>query len=74
MPGYSETDEGSGDSGVITTGPSKDAVKKMDQIIQVGLRIFRQAVERNCFADHCDRISTQKLQSLSFKLECPYPS
>ncbi|KAE8453464.1 autophagy- protein 13 [Mollisiaceae sp. DMI_Dod_QoI] len=34
MPGYSETDEGSGDSGVIATGPSKDAVKKMDQIIQ----------------------------------------
>lgn len=33
-PGYSETDEGSGDSGVMTTGPSKDAVKKMDQIIQ----------------------------------------
>jgi autophagy-related protein 13 len=37
-PGYSETDEGSGDSGVMPTGPSRDAVKKMDQIIQVGHR------------------------------------
>ena len=36
MPGYSEADEGSGDSGVIATaGPSRDAVKKLDQIIQV---------------------------------------
>ena len=36
MPGYNEADEGSGDSGVIApSGPSKDAVKKLDQIIQV---------------------------------------
>ena len=36
MPGYNEADEGSGDSGVIaTSGPSRDAVKKLDQIIQV---------------------------------------
>jgi autophagy-related protein 13 len=36
MPGYNEADEGSGDSGVIATnGPSRDAVKKLDQIIQV---------------------------------------
>jgi hypothetical protein len=36
MPGYNEADEGSGDSGVIApNGPSKDAVKKLDQIIQV---------------------------------------
>ncbi|RDL36572.1 Autophagy-related protein 13 [Venustampulla echinocandica] len=35
MPGYSEGDEGSEDSGVIAaTGPSRDAVKKLDQIIQ----------------------------------------
>jgi autophagy-related protein 13 len=38
MPGYNEADEGSGDSGVIaSSGPSKDAVKKLDQIIQVEL-------------------------------------
>jgi autophagy-related protein 13 len=37
MPGYNEVDEGSGDSGdvVAASGPSKDAVKKLDQIIQV---------------------------------------
>jgi hypothetical protein len=36
MPGYNEVDEGSGDSGVMATnGPSRDAVKKLDQIIQV---------------------------------------
>jgi len=36
LPAYSDGDEGSGDSGVIAaTGPSKDAVKKLDQIIQV---------------------------------------
>ena len=37
MPSYDEGDEGSGESGVIpSTGPSKDAVKKLDQILQVG--------------------------------------
>jgi autophagy-related protein 13 len=36
MPGYNEADEGSGDSGVMASnGPSRDAVKKLDQIIQV---------------------------------------
>jgi hypothetical protein len=36
MPGYNEADEGSGDSGVIAAnGPSRDSVKKLDQIIQV---------------------------------------
>ena len=36
MPGYNDVDEGSGDSGVIaTSGPSRDSVKKLDQIIQV---------------------------------------
>jgi hypothetical protein len=40
MPGYSGEDDGSGDSGVMpTVGPSKDAVKKLDQIIQVGENI-----------------------------------
>ena len=34
MAGYNDTDEGSGDSGVMS-GPSKDSVKKLDQIIQV---------------------------------------
>lgn len=35
MSGHSESD-GSGDSGVMqATGPSRDAVKKLDQIIQV---------------------------------------
>ncbi|KAH6679492.1 autophagy protein-like protein Atg13 [Halenospora varia] len=35
MPGYNEGDEGSGDSGFIgSNGPSKEAVKKLDQIIQ----------------------------------------
>ncbi len=37
MPAYTDADEGSGDSGVMpTSGPSRDAVKKLDQIIQVG--------------------------------------
>lgn len=36
MPGYNEADEGSEDSGVMApNGPSRDAVKKLDQIIQV---------------------------------------
>jgi autophagy-related protein 13 len=36
MPGYNDGDEGSGDSGVIASnGPSKDTIKKLDQIIQV---------------------------------------
>jgi hypothetical protein len=40
MPAYSEADEGSGDSGVMApTGPSRDAVKRLDQIIQVLLPI-----------------------------------
>ena len=34
MGAYNDTDEGSGDSGVMS-GPSKDSVKKLDQIIQV---------------------------------------
>jgi len=39
MPVYSEGDDGSGDSGVMpSNGPSKDSVKKLDQIIQVGNR------------------------------------
>lgn len=36
MTGYNEADEGSGDSGVMpAAGPSRDVVKKLDQIIQV---------------------------------------
>lgn len=36
MPAYNEAEEGNGESGVIApNGPSKDAVKKLDQIIQV---------------------------------------
>lgn len=36
MPGNSGEDEGSGDSGVMpSAAPSKDAMKKLDQIIQV---------------------------------------
>jgi len=36
IPGYNEADEGSGDSGVMASNtPSRDSVKKMDQIIQV---------------------------------------
>ncbi|CAG8953463.1 hypothetical protein HYFRA_00010213 [Hymenoscyphus fraxineus] len=35
MPGSSEGDDGSSDSGVMpSNGPSKDAVKKLDQVIQ----------------------------------------
>ncbi|PBP18163.1 autophagy protein Atg13 [Diplocarpon rosae] len=35
MKGHNEADEGSGDSGVIAaSGPSRDVVKKLDQIIQ----------------------------------------
>ena len=36
MPGYNDADEGSGDSGVMAANfPSRDSVKKLDQIIQV---------------------------------------
>lgn len=43
MPAYSEGDDGSGDSGVMPpNGPSKDSVKKLDQIIQVGRNSFYQ--------------------------------
>lgn len=44
MADYNEGDEGSGDSGVMAApGPSKDAVKKLDQIIQVfPLRVFSE--------------------------------
>lgn len=36
MPVYNDVDEGSGDSEVMASnGPSKDAVRKLDQIIQV---------------------------------------
>jgi len=51
MPGYGEADEGSGDSGVIAaTGPSRDVVKKLDQIIQVGSICFLK-VEQLLIAD-----------------------
>jgi hypothetical protein len=37
MPGNSGEEEGSGDSGVIpTAGSSKDDIKRLDQVIQVG--------------------------------------
>jgi hypothetical protein len=46
MPGYNEADEGSGDSEVLTpNGPNKDAVKKLDQIIQVDSSIVSQLLE-----------------------------
>lgn len=36
MPHYQEGDDVSGDGGVMaTTGPSREAVRKLDQIIQV---------------------------------------
>lgn len=38
MSGYNDNDDGSSDSGVMSAGPSRDAVKKMDQIIQVRAR------------------------------------
>ncbi len=38
---YNEADEGSGDSGVIAaSAPSRDVVKKLDQIIQVSSASF----------------------------------
>jgi len=75
MPGYSEADEGSGDSGVIgASGPSRDAVKKLDQIIQVGSLTIHQflgvVMELIAFPG---RISTQKLLLSLCNLECPYP-
>ena len=46
MPGYNEADEGSGDSEVLTpNGPNKDAVKKLDQIIQVDSSIVSQLLK-----------------------------
>jgi hypothetical protein len=52
MPGYNEADEGSGDSGVMASnGPSKDAVKKLDQIIQVGSSNYPRGELRRLWAD-----------------------
>lgn len=53
MPGYNEGDEGSGDSGVLApNGPSKDAVKKLDQIIQVGLYPTTDSVYKASVANY----------------------
>lgn len=55
VPGvYSEGDDGSGDSGVMpSSGPSRDAVKKLDQIIQVRIGSFHLisivVIEANTF-------------------------
>jgi hypothetical protein len=75
MPGYNEADEGSGDSGVMApNGPSKDAVKKLDQIIQVGINPWSvgQAIPIPESLHLMDRISIPKLPLLSCSLGCPY--
>jgi hypothetical protein len=74
MPGNSGEDEGSGDSGMMpSSGPSKDAVKKLDQIIQVQeyVLVLTSSTISSLFFLH--RISIQKLQSLYYLRECPYP-
>jgi hypothetical protein len=72
MPAYSEGDDGSGDSGVMpSNGPSKDSVKKLDQIIQVKrnrcYQILAAVLEANGLLD---RISIQKQLSLCCNHEC----
>jgi hypothetical protein len=72
MPGYNEADEGSGDSGVIaTSGPSRDAVKKLDQIIQVNTSAIGSSLGRSNAV--VSRTSTPKLPLSSYSLECHYP-
>jgi hypothetical protein len=67
-PGYSEASEGSEDSGVIAaTGPSREAIKKLDQIIQV---ISSPTVCVSQTDKH--RIFTSKLQPSSCNPECRY--
>lgn len=65
MPAYNEGDDGSGDSGVMASnGPSKDSVKKLDQIIQVNRQIpsYSWMIEADNFLI---RISIQKQLLLS---------
>lgn len=76
MPVYNEYDDGSGDSGVMpSNGPSKDSVKKLDQIIQVRIGSFHQdyivIFEANALLH---RISIQKQLSLCCNRECLFPS
>ena len=66
LPGYNDGDEGSGDSGVIAaTGPSKDAVKKLDQIIQV---VLTKGPYQNHKLILLNRTSTPKRPFLYFSL------
>lgn len=69
MPGYNETDEGSEDSGVIaTSGPSRETVKKLDQIIQVNVStISHLGDDTNILI--C-RTSILKLLLSFYSLEC----
>jgi hypothetical protein len=76
MPAYNEGDDGSGDSGVMpSNGPSKDSVKKLDQIIQVKGNGFYQVLPAVLDANELlDRISIQKQLSLCCNHECRCPS
>jgi hypothetical protein len=61
MPGYNDADEGSGDSGVIQPGgPSKDAVKKLDQIIQAWQFTFPTTTKSSNANSFLHRTSTPK--------------
>jgi hypothetical protein len=75
-PGYSEADEGSGDSGVMpSNGPSKDAVKKLDQIIQVSLCSHHEWPLFFGIADQTPtRTSIPKLLYSFCSPACHYPS
>lgn len=76
MPAYTEGDDGSGDSGVMpSNGPSKDSVKKLDQIIQVRrygfYHIIAGVLEANGLLA---RISIRKQLSWCCNHECRCPS
>jgi len=75
MPGYNDADDGSGDSGVIQAGgPSKDAVKKLDQIIQVWIyTVYLYSLLSKVLIPCFDRISTPKPLLSSYNLESHYP-
>jgi hypothetical protein len=61
VPTYSEQDNGigTGDNDITSTGPSREAVKKLDQIIQVILG-FSYLINNILTGD---RTSTRRLQS-----------
>ena len=72
IPGYNEADEGSGDSGVIaTSGPSRDAVKKLDQIIQVNTPAILSSLGK--YLHHCPQNFHTKAAIVVLQSRMPLP-